>query len=148
MDKKRFAEGLMQEVKPEVCQRVAEYTCWKLENKEINPNFCQGDDPGFCQANRVAMASTCSTDADCNPYVPQPAKLSAATTCCSVWREMQPCVMSDEELEKAAADHLCSNNTADCSNPVSPPDSGDTFLQKVHCFFSGFMGFIVGPCET
>lgn len=147
MEKKTYAMALSQDVTRASCQKISEYSCWKLEGKEINPDFCQGPDPGFCKANRVFMGVSCTSDDDCNPYVPKADEAFPSNTCCDVWKTMQPCVTSDVEMDFAISAGRCSNAST-CSNPVTPANDGDTVLHKVHCFFTKYLNFFFRePCE-
>lgn len=147
MDRGTLIDGIGEELTMQSCTRISEYSCLKLQAKDINLNFCSGDDPGFCQANRLSMLSTCETDGDCNPYIPDNKRVIPKDVCCNVWERMQPCVLDQRDIEFAIASKECSNAT-DCKNPVTPADTGDSALHSIHCFFTTYLNFFFKqPCE-
>lgn len=88
------------------CNSVQGFHC--RITSQFNPNFCSGNDPGFCASFRyTVMRDACITDDDCDGFTaPQ-----VRPPCCRDWRDMQPCKVSDDEYTAAMESGLCVNST-------------------------------------
>lgn len=111
------------------CKNIQGFQC--RVSSHFNEMFCSGHEPGFCLDFRYrAMRDACVTDDDCDGLaVPQLDK-----PCCSDWRKMSPCTMTDEEYERGMEDGLCSNSTSTARCATSAGKAGGGIVGEVGAF--------------
>lgn len=122
----------------ESCHAVQLYSCSRQSSpRAINKQFCTGDDPGFCKAQRISLQSMCMTDDDCKANNVLASAENVSATCCDTWKGMQPCDLSDAEMEIARETEMCSRQN-DCAQIPASSERKRSWW----CFFAPLVSFL------